>query len=176
MAVSAYEVISTQTLVSTSATVTISSISQGYTDLVLVTQSRASTTGTYDTDIGIRFNGDTSSVYSRTAIYGTGSSAASFRATGEGCIFGAVHPLSSGTANVWGIATYNIMNYSQATTYKTILVRSSCTGASADDTRAVVGLWRATPTAITSLSLILASGGSFAIGSTFTLYGIKAAA
>jgi len=170
-----YDVISTQTLASTSATVTLSSISQLYTDLVLVTQSRASTTGTYDTDIGIRFNGDTSLVYSRTAMYGEGSNASSFRATGEGCIFGAVHPLSSGTANVWGIANYNIMNYSQANTYKTVLVRSSCNGASADDVRALVGLWRGTPAAITSLSLILASGGSFAIGSTFTLYGIKAA-
>lgn len=175
MAVSAYEVINTQTLVATTATVTLSSIPASYTDLVLVTQSRASTTGTYDTDIGIRFNGDSSAVYSRTALYGNGTSASSFRATGEGAIFAGVNPLSSGTANVWGIVTWNIMNYSQATTYKTILVRSSCTGASADDTRAVVGLWRATPTAITSLSLILASGGSFAIGSTFTLYGIKAA-
>ena len=170
-----YDVISTQTLASTSATVTFSSIPATYTDLVLVTQSRASTTGTYDTDIGIRFNGDSSAVYSRTALYGNGTTAASFGATGEGCIFGAVHPLSSGTANVWGIANYNIMNYSQATTLKTVLVRSSCLGASADDVRALVGLWAGTAAVITSLSLILASGGSFAIGSTFTLYGIKAA-
>lgn len=170
-----YDVISKQTLTSTAATVTLSSIPATYTDLVLVTQSRASTTGTYDTDIGIYFNGDTSSVYSRTGVYGNGSSAYSFRATAEGAVFAAIHPLSSGTADVWGIANWNIMNYSQTSTYKTFFVRSSCNGASSDDVRALVGLWRGTPVAITSLSLILASGGSFAIGSTFTLYGIKAA-
>lgn len=175
MAVSAYEVISTQTLTSTAATVTFSSIPQTYTDLVLVTQSSASTSSANDIDIGIGFNGDTSSVYSRTLMSGNGSAASSFRATGNSYIFGARHPLSTGTANVLGIATWNIMNYTQANTYKTVLVRSSCDGASADDVRAVVGLWRGSTTAITSLSLILAASGSFAIGSTFTLYGIKAA-
>jgi hypothetical protein len=175
MAVSAYEIIETKTLGTATATVTFTSIPQTYTDLVLVTQSRASTSGANDIDIGIGFNGDTSSVYSRTVFSGNGSAAASSRGTGNSVIFGARHPLSSGTANVLGVATWNIMNYAQANTYKTVLVRSSCDGASVNDVRAVVGLWSGTAAAITSLSLILASGGSFAIGSTFTLYGIRAA-
>tara|TARA_R110000868_G_scaffold376295_1_gene641144 strand:+ start:269 stop:793 length:525 start_codon:yes stop_codon:yes gene_type:complete len=170
-----YEIISTQTLGTAEAIVTFSSIPQTYTDLVFVTQSRASTAGVNDKDIGIRFNGDASSVYSRTTLSGNGSTATSFRATGNNVVYGAQHPLSSGTANVLGVATWNIMNYSQADTYKTVLVRSSCDGASVNDVRTVVGLWRGTIAGITSLSLILASGGSFAVGSTFSLYGIKAA-
>jgi hypothetical protein len=66
------------------------------------------------------------------------------------------------------------MNYSNSTTYKTVLGRSN---RASSDTAADVGLWRST-SAITRIDL--AMGGSFptnnfASGSTFTLYGIAAA-
>jgi hypothetical protein len=63
----------------------------------------------------------------------------------------------------------NVMNYSNATTYKTFLARGNI---AAGGTEAVVGLWRNTA-AITSLEL-LPTASTFATGSTFTLYGIKA--
>ena len=66
-----------------------------------------------------------------------------------------------------------LMNYSNTTTYKTILSR---TNAAANGVDATVGLWRST-SAITSIEIGKNSGmsGTFQIGSTFTLYGIKAA-
>jgi hypothetical protein len=66
------------------------------------------------------------------------------------------------------------MNYSNATTYKTWLSRNNRASASnAPGTEALVGLWRST-SAITELVIGL-TGGNFDTGSTFTLYGIKAA-
>ena len=62
------------------------------------------------------------------------------------------------------------MNYANTTTYKTILGRW---GSSANNqTRISVGLWRSTA-AITSFTITPSLG--IAAGSSFTLYGIKAA-
>jgi hypothetical protein len=42
-------------------------------------------------------------------------------------------------------------------------------------TGAVVGLWRKTPEAITSIDVLTLTADTFSIGTTFVLYGIKAA-
>jgi hypothetical protein len=60
------------------------------------------------------------------------------------------------------------MNYSNTTTYKTIIARGS--GAS-NEVKAQVNLWRST-SAITSIT-VYAGGGNFNSGASFTLYGIK---
>ena len=65
--------------------------------------------------------------------------------------------------------TINIQNYSNATTYKTTLGRGANTPAL---TMATVGLWRNT-SAITTITYSV-TANTFATGSTFTLYGIKA--
>jgi hypothetical protein len=65
----------------------------------------------------------------------------------------------------------NIFNYINATTYKTTLTRTN-TG---DRTGAIVGLWRATPAAVTAVE-VRTDSGYFIANSTFTLYGVKAAA
>jgi hypothetical protein len=141
------------------SSVTLSSIPSGYTDLVLVCNF-INTIG--QTDHGVRFNGDTASNYSRTQLYGTGSVAGSNRGTNETSMnfLGYI-----GTS--WGVSIMQIMNYSNTTTYKTALSRAN--GAS-DLVIAAAGLWRNT-SAITSLDII-ASAGNFAVGSTFSLYGI----
>jgi hypothetical protein len=73
---------------------------------------------------------------------------------------------------------YQIMNYSNTTTYKTSLTRQNTVDAADyNGTLTAVGLWRST-SAITSVAIQLTRGGSaynFTSGSIFTLYGIKAA-
>ena len=64
----------------------------------------------------------------------------------------------------------SIQNYANTTTYKTMISRASD---ATQNAIAYVGLWRST-SAINSITLSV-SAGTFAIGSTFTLYGIKAA-
>ena len=65
----------------------------------------------------------------------------------------------------------NIMDYSNTTTYKTLINRNSHPEKGVS---ATVSLWRNTA-AITTVYLANGSGGNFASGSTFKLYGIEAA-
>jgi hypothetical protein len=160
---STYEKIATQTLGSAAASVTFSSITGTYTDLIVVLNFGAATAGQ---DLGVRFNGDTSSNYSDTRIYGNGTSAITARSTNNTKI-----DVDNGgvSTTLTALDTIQIMNYSNTTTYKTTLIRVADAGKS---TEAVVGLWRNTA-AITSLDFFMTSGNILS-GSTFTLYGIKA--
>ena len=166
-----YDPIATQTLVSTAATVTFSSIPATYTDLVLIVNAKDSSFT--NRDIIVRFNSDTGSNYSITYIYGNGSTAASGRYSNNTyCNLG--YFTTRGTTDGYvGIA--NIMNYSNTTTNKTMLTRSNAVSSdtSLPGTEAIANLWRSTA-AINSVALTSPTS-TFAIGSTFTLYGIKAA-
>jgi hypothetical protein len=122
----------------TTNTITFNSISGSYTDLQLVISGYTITgSGAF---VALRFNSDTTSNYSTTYMLGNGSTATSSRQTSQtSSTIGAFY---STQANI--IA--NIQNYSNATTYKTVVSRSN---SSADNTGAFVSLWRATPAAIT---------------------------
>jgi hypothetical protein len=159
-----YEPIATNTLGSATATVTVSSIPSTYTDLILVAVFGNSANS--NKDIRWTFNGDTATNYSNTFLYGTGTSAASARDSS------ATANRISGSSNNTPVSpiVLQINNYVNSTTYKTSLCRNA---ASAWNTTASVGLWRNTA-AITSISLTNESAANFVIGSTFTLYGIKA--
>ena len=148
---------------SAAASVTFSSISQGYTDLIVIFNGTGTSGST--NDIGLRLNGDTGTNYSNTLIYGSGSVAGSGRHTGLTFFRGWY--LSS---TVQTTCIFNVMNYSNTTTFKTVIGRSNISNAEVD---AAVGLYRST-SAITSLSLTPQGGASFTVGSTFSLYGISA--
>ena len=166
-----YEPIATTTLSSAAATVTFSSISGSYTDLVLVAKGyNATGDGSAPT---LYFNGDTGANYSDTELYGDGTSAGSNRRTSNTYITVYRSGGWDTTSTQPGMFIINVMNYANTTTYKTALIRSGSGDATYPSSETVVGLWRATPAAITSLTI--GSGGTMATGSTFSLYGIKAA-
>ena len=154
---STYEPIATTTLGTAVVSYTFSSIPSTYTDLIMVYN------GTAGNNISLQFNGDTGSNYSYTRITGNGSSATSDRGNNTTSMYGSY---SAGLQ----VSIWQIMNYVNATTYKTGINRG---GGASDQVQAYVGLWRNTA-AITSLTVI-APGSTMAIGSTLTLYGIKAA-
>ena len=121
---------------------------------------------TNDEPVLIEFNSDTGSNYSQTFIYGTGSAVGgSQRQTSQTSM-----RIGSGNSNT-NFDTYiaNVQNYSNSTTYKTVVSREASAGIVVT---ATAGLWRST-SAITSI-LIKRGSGNIATGSTFTLYGIKA--
>ena len=154
-----YEKIATTTLGSAAASTTFTSISGAYTDLVLVIAG-LTTSGTQSA--AVQFNSDTGSNYSRTLLYGNGTTALSTRSSSA--TTSELGVLDSATQ---GNTIYHFMNYSNTTTYKTFIARGNV---ASEQVRVGVGLWRST-SAITSIT-VLAS--DFATGCTFTLYGIKA--
>ena len=164
MAVSAYEVIEAKTLSSAVASVTFSSIPQMYTDLVLVL-STGVTTGS-STNVFFRYNNDSSALYSRTTLYGDGSTAGSSRGSGATEAYA-----GQSETTIQSMSTLQIFNYSNTTTFKTCITRDS-QASLVSQTR--VNLYRST-SAISRLDVHTASS-TFIVGSTFTLYGIKAAA
>ena len=166
---STYEKIATTTLGSATQTVTFSSISQSYTDIVLIISNVKHSYAGTDTvrDNVIQFNGDTGSNYSVTQMAGDGSSASTVRNNNILAI-NASYPMASATAG--GILILNVQNYSNATTYKTVLART----ASSTQTTAQVMLWRNTA-AITSMVVGVSASYTMSAGTVITLYGIAAA-
>jgi hypothetical protein len=157
-----YEPIATTTLGTATATVTFSAIPATYTDLVIIFNGGA-TIGL--SAVSLRFNGDTTTNYSVTRLNGDGTNATSGRDTSADSINSGLADLSNSTS------IFNIFNYANSTTFKTVLGRGV---ALSFGVRQTVGLWRKSPETITSVLLAVA-GTTFTAGSTFTLYGIKAA-
>jgi hypothetical protein len=163
-----YVPIATYTLASSASTVTFGSgqtIPQTYTDLVLVMNFVQTTSGSPV----IVFNSDTTSTYSITNLTGSGSSAASNRETNIHNYYSFDY-IATSTTNP-NLSIIDIMNYSNTTTYKTVLERANN---ASSGTGAMVGLYQNT-NAIKQIDITRQSGGYWSAGSTFTLYGIKAA-
>jgi hypothetical protein len=156
---------------SAAASVEFLSIPQTYTDLVVVINGQVSANVT----VSCQLNADTGAHYSTTELFSDGSILSSFRTTNNAqiAIMGIGAQVNSGSQ--W-MSTLNFQNYSNATTYKTVLARTSAT---ATGVNATVSLWRgstgSSTEAITSIKFLgYAGASSFTVGTTFSLYGIKA--
>lgn len=162
-----YTPITTQTLGSDTATITFSNIPGTYTDLVIILTAGQS--ATLNDAFQLRFNSDSGANYSDTMIYGDGSSASSARQSSVNSIrdFGDL----GGTA-ITSQFIFNIMNYANTTTYKTMLTRFSSVQKSR--VMAHVSLWRST-SAITSVTFSFTGSDQFKSGTIASLYGITAA-
>lgn len=155
-----YSLIQSQTLSSSQSTVTFSSIPQGFTDLTYIIYTNG-TTGAPNSFI--QLNGDSGGNYSATQLYATGS------AGGASLRFANGTSTYAGTADGRSVLKGDFMDYSNTTTYKTVIVHGGTADGSYIDLN--VGLWRSTA-AITSITF--SAGTSFAAGSTFKIYGIEA--
>jgi hypothetical protein len=165
-----YEPIATTTLGSDQSTVTFSSIPSTYTDLV-VSANFGGFSVSFDNIWAINFNGSTANNYSQTILYGDGVDDGSARRTTANAD-GMIIFWRADNNSLTSTGLINIFNYANTTTYKTVLARS---GSKDLWTSANAGLWQST-TAITSLSFKwLDTNQKYRTGSTFTLYGIKAA-
>ena len=166
-----YESIATTTLSSAALNVTFTSIPGTYTDLVVVCDNLFSASGT--PNLRVLFNTDTASNYSVTVLEANGITAYSVRQSSiSGIDLGYYTSLYSTSAStIPNNAIINVMGYSNSTTYKSLIARS---GSGYTGTNLNVGLWRNTA-AITSVRISNSSAVNFTSGSTFSLYGIKAA-
>jgi hypothetical protein len=163
---STYEPIASQTLGTATATVTFFSLPQNYTDLVLVMQARLDSAFT-SRELRMQLNNDTGSNYSVTRMAGTGSGTPfSDRTSSQTNMAFGVIPAANQTAGNVGNAIFQIQNYSNSATNKTILNRTNDAN---DWVTTAVGLYRSS-NPVTSITLY--STGNFVSGSTFTIYGV----
>lgn len=158
MPTNTYVELATTTASASAGPITFTSIPATYTDLVLVVSGTQATSGA----VRIQFNNDTASNYSRTDLYGDGTSAASYRESNQTYI----NFISLQTTQSNSIS--HILNYANTTTHKTMLTRYNTP--SGGVVAAGVTLWRKTPEAIHTITLTNTSN----VTGTFSLYGIKA--
>lgn len=171
-----YEKIATTTLSSAVASVSFTSISGAYTDLVIIANVQGQSNGC---NMQIWFNGDGSSTnYNNEVLYGSSTTAAAGGTTNQAKLnFGTNGGMPFANANQFGLNIYNIQNYSNTTTFKPVLATSRSpeggyTGAGEFDIAA--GIWKSTA-AITSIDIGVDNSKTMQIGSNFTIYGIKCA-
>jgi hypothetical protein len=162
-----YEKIATNTLSTATSTITFTSIPATYTDLVVIASRKYSNLITGADNTFIRFNNDSTSVYS--TIY-LANPTVSGKISNDSRLYtsaGGNEINERFSADVW-----HIFNYSNTTTHKTSLLRMNFATSMLQNW---VGLWRDT-SAINRIDIIGGgTPGTFSSGSTFTLYGIKAA-
>jgi hypothetical protein len=175
MATNTYVALKSTTLGSDTKTVSITSIPQGYTDLVLIANCRSSRAD-YDDAMYLQVgNGsiDTGSNYSKTFMSGANGSAGSGRNSNLTYIDSRLSAASA-TNTPFSPNIFQFQNYSNITTYKTTLFRwnEPPSGGTDYGIAAAVGLWRSTA-AIDTITFTCAVA-NFTAGSTFTLYGVAA--
>lgn len=160
MATSTYIALANYTVPSGSsaATITFSNIPATYRDLVIVLSVKKTSTG--DQIIGMRFNGDTASNYSRVQMLGDGSSATSSSTADDKIWAGQID-----STNYW-VNINHIMDYSATDKHKTVLTRGQ-RGSRLD---ATAQRW-ANTNAIDTVLVYPAANG-FAENSSVALYGI----
>jgi hypothetical protein len=162
---STYSTIATTTFGSNATEYTFSSIPTTYTDLILISNWKFTTsTPQYGIQVG---NGsvDTGNNYSLTWLGNTSTATSSREANVSRISF---YQFYGGSTN-GQVAIAQFQNYSNTTTNKTILYRLS----DIDEMGHGVGLWRGT-SAINTIK-VFSPNGTIAAGATFTLYGIAAA-
>jgi hypothetical protein len=151
------------TMGSAAASVTFSSISQSFRDLILVFDGKSTATA----DLAFQVNGANTN-YNYVHMTGTGSAASSSSRTNGDYIIPSYGVISSVSANQTN-CIINFMDYSVTDKHKTMLLRTS------DSSQAVsaeAARWAST-SAITSIACY-ALGTTFQSGSTFALYGVLA--
>lgn len=167
-----YQLIASNTLGSSAASVTFSSIPNTYTDLVLKWSARTDASGSQYDSIYLKFNGNSAN-YSRVTLRGNGAAAASQIASNQteaNILISASAP--TGTANTFSNVELYIPNYAGSTNKPF----SSFSAQENNTTTAFIfanaNLWSNT-SAITSIALTPEIGPNFVSGSSFFLYGIK---
>lgn len=154
-----YVAIASQTLAATASSVTFSSITGAYRDLVLI----AHFTTTSSTTMKLFFNSDTTDAnYKVVAMSSVNSSRSATTASQASINLGAL------TSGATCMLVVNIMDYAQSK-HKTTLSRF---GNYPNGNQASAHTWENT-SAVTTIDLSLVAG-SFNVGGTFSLYGISA--
>jgi len=166
----AIALIQMQTLASTASSVTFSSIPQTYTDLILMISGRDPSNGGTVSNPGIKFNNDSGSNMSMRRLYSDSPGATSTNSTAQVALYDWYISGSTSTASTFGATTIYIPNYKTANAKSFSIDTTYENNASLPYMGFTAGLWNQTA-AITTINLL--GNSTWAIGSTFSLYGIS---
>lgn len=168
-----YKLLSSNTLSGSAASVTLSSIPSTYSDLVLKMSTRDATNGAAIGTGLITINGVSTTSYGYQRLLLTGvSTVSSTTASSPTSI--SVAPIGNGStalANSFGFCEIYIANYNSTGTVYLSTTSFASGGTSVVSPTLTIGSWNGAA-AITSIT-IASSGGTFATGSSFNLYGIN---
>lgn len=170
-----YTLISSNTLSSSAASVTFSSIPSTYTDLVIKLSARDSNAGTRQGKFRITFNSDSATNYSQTWMYGQPDASAT-PYSGQYTSNTVYYPpqgngdSAGNTSNTFTSMEIYIPNYLVSQNKPMSTVSATEDNATGSLLYADAGLWRNTA-AITTISIV--TTGSYIAGSSFYLYGVK---
>lgn len=164
-----FELISTTLISGTGvAQVDFASIAQTYKHLQVRIALRDATSSN-ENALKMGFNNDLSTIYAYHRLYGTGSGVSSDSATGQDtAVVGGV-PAATSTTSAFGAVIVDILDYTSTNKNKTVRTLSGFATASAPRIYLNSGLWPST-SAVTSVKFYT---GGIAVGSRFSLYGIK---
>ncbi len=173
-AAGSYDLLETQTLTGSQASVTFNSLSSyasaGYQHLQIRHVARSTTDGA---TIFCQFNADTTASYTSHRLLGNGSAASSDAFTGTGYLFaGVLMYTNGGVASAFGASVMDILDPFETTKFKTTKTFAGVPGGP-NYLTIQSGSWRNT-NALTSIKLY-ANLGDLAQYSRFSLYGLKAA-
>lgn len=160
-----------QNLSSGQSAITLSSIPQEYTDLVLVFSLRSNNASYAFDDIGLRINNDSTSNYQNCFFRNREGGVGTFRGTGTSAtIFGA--PSAGAVGNAFGNGMAYIPNYASSGP-KTISTEgySENTSSTGIQNGYAAVTWNGTDP-VTSLTIVSLNGWDFVINSSVSLYGI----
>jgi hypothetical protein len=169
-----YELIETQILGTAAASVTFSGLAayaDTYKHLQIRATIRTNRTGQSGDIFGFRFNGDTGSNYNAHELAGTGSAVVSGRSGSQTSMWVVYVAATSQAANNFTAMITDITDAFSST--KNTTARSFL-GIGDSDRQVVLmsGLWRNTAS-LTSIQMFGVNSASVAVGSRFSLYGIK---
>lgn len=174
-AAGAYDLLETQILTSSAASVTFTGLGS-YSDykhlqIRAVARSDAGIDATFNTTL--RFNGDSGSNYSYhyLGVESLSSPFSSNASSRTSILLNDWLPLGNTTANVFGALVMDVLDFANTNKYKTIRRFSGVAGITQPDLMFSSGLWQSN-VAISSF-VIASSAGNFVAGSRFSLYGVR---
>ena len=177
-AAGAYDLLETQVLTSSAASVTFTGLGSysDYKHLQIRAVARSNRPAAVSSLVLFRLNSDTGSNYAWHELIGSGSSVSSSAGTSTtsmAYLWRIAGPTAD--ADAYGAMVGDLLDFSDTNKYSTFrLLQGSIHGASQVEIGLGSGLWMNTA-AVTSIDIIEGFSSTFTIGSRFSLYGIRGA-
>lgn len=151
--------------------VTFSSIPQTYQHLHIRVTARSAEQGTPYSNLGVRINGDSTANYSRHLLYGNGTSAIAAGDTGNTSSSYFYMAGDTATANAFGVALFDVLDYAVSTKVRVIRGISGWDSNGSGFIALGSGALMSSTAAVTSITF-LPSSSSYRQHSVLSLYGV----